>query len=78
MTSNVDVHSRWVTALRTQAKTAESPSAEALPCPYCSGTRIFQSTNQLYDHTKLEHASILQAMDPAQARARVLEAAEKA
>ena len=74
MTSNVDIHSRWVTALRTQAKTADAPHTDALPCPYCGHSgRIFQSVDQLFSHTKVEHASLLEALDPESARALLLE-----
>ncbi|OAF99384.1 uncharacterized protein CC84DRAFT_394084 [Paraphaeosphaeria sporulosa] len=76
MTSNVDLPSRWVTALRTQAKTADAPSADALSCPYCEHSgRIFQTVDQLYSHAKVEHASLLDTMDPETARAQVQDAA---
>ncbi|KAF2015220.1 hypothetical protein BU24DRAFT_173756 [Aaosphaeria arxii CBS 175.79] len=80
MAGNVDVHSRWVNALRTQAKTTETFPSEPLPCPYCNHPgRIFQSADQVFDHAKADHASLLQAMDPNQARARVVkDAVEKA
>ncbi|KAF1967763.1 hypothetical protein BU23DRAFT_482364 [Bimuria novae-zelandiae CBS 107.79] len=76
MTSNVDIHSRWVTALRTQAKTAEAPPTDALPCPYCGHSgRIFQSVDQLLSHTRVEHPSLLEALHPEAARALVRDAA---
>lgn len=76
MTSNVDIHARFVNALRTQAKTADAPPPDALPCPYCSHQgRIFQSENQLFSHVKVEHASLLQAVHPSHARAHVRDAA---
>jgi hypothetical protein len=76
MTGNVDLHSRYVTALRRQTKTAEPPPSDALSCPYCSHQgRIFQTDDQLYDHATVEHASILQSMAPGQARAQLRDAA---
>lgn len=76
MTSNVDLHTRYVTALRRQTKTAEPPPPDAFSCPYCSHQgRIFQSDDQLYDHATVEHASILEAMAPDQARAQLRDAA---
>jgi hypothetical protein len=76
MTSNVDIHSRWVTALRTQAKTADAPPPDALSCPYCDHSgRIFQTTDQLFSHAKVEHASLVEAFDPKTARAQVRDAA---
>lgn len=76
--SNVDIHSRYVAALRTQAKTAEAATTDAWPCPYCSHHgRIFQTADQLFSHATVEHAPVVQAMDPAQARAQVREAALK-
>jgi hypothetical protein len=76
MTSNVDIHSRWVTALRTQAKTADAPPPDALSCPYCERSgRIFQTVDQLLSHAQVEHASLLDALDPDTARAQVRDAA---
>lgn len=67
MTGNVDLHTRYVTALRMQ-KTAESPS-DALPCPWCSHNgRMFRSDDQFLDHVNVEHASILQSMRDAALR----------
>ncbi|KAJ4355819.1 uncharacterized protein N0V89_003840 [Didymosphaeria variabile] len=75
MTSNVDIHSRWVTALRTQAKTVDAPPTDALSCPYCEHSgRIFQSLDQLVNHANVEHASVLEA-NPETARAQVRDAA---
>jgi hypothetical protein len=73
MSSNVDLHTRYVHALRAQtAKTVDAPPPATLPCPYCDNHgRIFQDSSQLYDHAKLEHADKLQAMGdcaPAQLR----------
>ncbi|KAL5423574.1 hypothetical protein PMIN04_003839 [Paraphaeosphaeria minitans] len=76
MTSNVDIHSRWVTALRTQAKTVDAPPPEALPCPYCEHSgRMFQTVGQLYSHAKVEHTSLLDTMDPDTACAQLQRAA---
>lgn len=76
MTGNVDLHTRYVTALRRQTKTAEPPPPDAFSCPYCSHQgRIFQTDDQLYDHATVEHASILQSMAPDQARAQLRDAA---
>lgn len=76
MTSNVDIHSRWVNALRTQAKTADAPPTDALPCPYCHHSgRIFQTLDQLFSHTKVEHASLVEVFDPKMAREQVRVAA---
>jgi hypothetical protein len=78
MTSNVDIHSRFVNALRTQAKTADALPSDALPCPHCSHQgRIFQNIDQLYSHAKVEHASLLQGLDPARVRAQLKEEALK-
>jgi hypothetical protein len=76
MTGNVDLHTRYVTALRRQTKTAEPPPPDAFYCPYCSHQgRIFQSDDQLYDHATVEHASILDSLTLDQARAQVRDAA---
>ncbi|KAK7178406.1 hypothetical protein PSPO01_15552, partial [Paraphaeosphaeria sporulosa] len=76
MTSNLDLYSRWVTALRTQAKTVDALRPDALSCPYCEHSgRIFQAVDQLYSHAKVEHASLLDTMDPETAHAQVQDAA---
>jgi hypothetical protein len=76
--SNVDIHARYVKALRTQAKTAEPPPPDALPCPFCTNQgRIFLEPNQLVDHAKLEHSPVLQGIDPSHAPAHVIEKAMK-
>ncbi|KAL5434023.1 hypothetical protein PMIN06_011513 [Paraphaeosphaeria minitans] len=75
MTSNVDSNSRWVTALRTQPKTVDALPQDALSCPYCENNgRIFQTLDQLYSHAKVEHASLLDTMDPETARTQVQDA----
>jgi hypothetical protein len=73
----VDIHSKFVHALRTQSK-AELPLSGALPCPFPGHDgRMFQSRDQLYDHAKAEHASELLEFKPEYARERVTEAALK-
>ncbi|KAF2743025.1 hypothetical protein M011DRAFT_411394 [Sporormia fimetaria CBS 119925] len=75
-----DIHSSFVNALRTQAKTVERRPSDSLPCPYCEHQgRIFQTLDQLFSHAKVEHASDLPSMDPSRARAHLKAAAlEKA
>ena len=76
MTGNVDLHTRYVTALRRQTKTAEPPPSDAISCPYCTHQgRIFQTDDQLYDHATVEHGSILESMTPDEARAQLRDAA---
>jgi hypothetical protein len=76
MTGNVDLHTRYVTALRRQTKTAEPPPPDPIFCPYCSHQeRIFQTDAQLYDHATFEHGSILGSLTADQARAQVRDAA---
>lgn len=79
MTSHVDIHAPFVNALRTQAKTVDKQQSDALPCPYCTHQgRIFQTIDQLFDHAKVEHASLLQSMGkPNQARAQLRDEAMK-
>jgi hypothetical protein len=73
----VDIQSKFVNALRTQAK-AEYPLSAALPCPFPGDHgRIFQSVDQLYDHAKSAHASEMAAFKPGQARDKLREAALK-
>ncbi|CAI6334507.1 unnamed protein product [Periconia digitata] len=75
MSTHVDHPSRYVTALLTQAKTAEAIPSDALPCPYCHHGRIFQSIDQLFAHAKSDHAPRLTSLDPQHARAHLQEAA---
>ncbi|KAF2676676.1 hypothetical protein K458DRAFT_396712 [Lentithecium fluviatile CBS 122367] len=76
MTSNAAFQTRYVTALQKQTRTAEPPPSDALSCPYCSHRgRIFQTESQLFDHATVDHASIVQAMEPDQARAQLRDAA---
>jgi hypothetical protein len=73
-TGNVDIHSRWVHALRTQK--AESPTLTgALPCPYPGHNgRMFLSLDQLYDHAKTEHAPHFEGLRASQARDKLKDA----
>jgi hypothetical protein len=66
-TGTVDIHSKFVHALRTQGKT-EWPLNGALPCPYGHPGRMFQSLDQLYDHAKTEHESQFSGFKPSQIR----------
>jgi hypothetical protein len=79
MTSgNVDIHARFVTALRRQPKTADALPPDTLPCGFCQNQgRIFQSLDQLFNHAKVEHASLLKSLDTSGARALVREEALK-
>ena len=77
MTSGDFVQSRFVQALRTQAK-AESPPAGVLPCPYSTHRcAVFKDVDQLFHHAKVEHASQIEGLDPRQARVQLKEAALK-
>lgn len=72
----VDIQSRFVNALRTQASSkAESRTAGSLPCPYGHPGRTFQSVEQLYSHAKVEHASEIDGLDETQAKIGVRDAA---
>jgi hypothetical protein len=72
---NVDIHSKYISVLRNQAK-AEYPLSGALPCPYPGHHgRMFQSVDQLYDHAKAEHAAQLANFKPSQAREKLRDAA---
>jgi hypothetical protein len=78
MASNVDIQSRFVNALRTQAKTAKTTQSNQLPCPYCTHQgQIFQDVDQLLNHAEIKHVSILQTMETGQARVQVRNAAMK-
>ncbi|KAJ4986121.1 hypothetical protein SVAN01_08385 [Stagonosporopsis vannaccii] len=75
----VDIQSRFVNALRTQAShKAESRLSGPLPCPYGHDGRMFQNIDQLLDHTKAEHASELQGLDDKQGRVQVRDAVIRA
>lgn len=72
----VDIQSRFVNALRTQASSkAESRTAGSLPCPYGHPGRTFQSVEQLYNHAKVEHASEIDGLDETEAKIGVRDAA---
>jgi hypothetical protein len=72
-TGNVDIHSKFVHALRTQGKTEWSLNG-ALPCPYGHHGRMFQSLDQLYDHAKTEHESQFTDLKPSQIREQLKDA----
>ncbi|UPX21243.1 uncharacterized protein EKO05_0011436 [Ascochyta rabiei] len=71
---NIDVQSRFINALRTQAShhKAEPRSTNALSCPYFSHHgRIFQSPGQLLDHARTEHSTEFKGLASPQARAKL-------
>jgi hypothetical protein len=75
---NVDLHARYINALRTQAKTVDIPPSGALPCPFCAHQgKIFLGTDQLFSHVKVEHVTLLQDIDSARARTYVTDEALK-
>jgi len=69
--NTADVHSRWVQALKTQRP--DDPSHSVLGCPYGHSGRIFQNLDQLYDHTRTEHAKEIEGLRPSQARDQIRE-----
>jgi hypothetical protein len=72
----IDIQSRFVNALRTQAShKAEARAVGPLPCPYGHHGRIFQSVEQLLDHAKAEHNTELRGLDDKQGLLKVREAA---
>ncbi|KAF2191506.1 hypothetical protein K469DRAFT_732855 [Zopfia rhizophila CBS 207.26] len=76
--TDFDLHARYVSHLRAQAKTGDSEAeSSTLTCPYCTHQgRIFQSEQQLWDHANQDHASIVRSLgDPAQARVQLKEQA---
>lgn len=71
----VDIQSRFINALRTQAshQKGEPRNIQAAACPYCeSQGRVFQSLEQLLDHTKLEHNSEIKRLSLPRAREKIL------
>jgi hypothetical protein len=68
------IQSKFVNALRTQGKAAELPLTGAIPCPYGHHGRMFQSLDQLYDHTKAEHAHQIEGLKPKDAREQLRDA----
>jgi hypothetical protein len=69
---------RLAHVLRTQPKTVDALPPDALPCAFCTHQgRIFQTSDQLFSHAQVEHAAILQTIDPNRARSHVLEEALK-
>lgn len=76
---HVDNQSRFGNALRSQASNkAENRFSGPLPCPYGHDGRIFQTTDQLLDHARTEHASEVQGLDDKEGRLHVRNAIFKA
>ncbi|KAF1927420.1 uncharacterized protein M421DRAFT_101824 [Didymella exigua CBS 183.55] len=74
----VDIQSRFVNSLRTQASNkTESRTVGSLPCPYGHPGRTFQSVEQLYNHAKAEHAPEIEGLEEIQAKIEVRNAALK-
>lgn len=74
----MDIQSRFVNALRTQAA-KEPRSAGTLPCPYlsqCQG-RIFQDVGQLLGHARTDHKMDYDGLASPQARAKLIHAVKK-
>ena len=71
----MDIQSRFVHALRTQARhKAEPRLAGPLPCLYGHSGRMFQDIDQLLNHLKAEHVSELTGLDEKEARLKVRQA----
>lgn len=76
--SRVDIQSRFVNALRTQAShKAERSQAGSLPCPYGHQGMTIQSVEQLLGHAKSEDTSELVDLEKSQARRKVRDEAIK-
>lgn len=75
MTSdNVDIQSRFINALRTQAShhKAEPRSVSTLTCPYVGHDgRVFQGVEQLLGHARTEHGEDFEGLASPQARAKL-------
>jgi hypothetical protein len=70
--SVADIQSQFVNALRTPASSKpQYRVAGPLPCPYGHQGRIFQSIEQLMDHTKVEHPSELTGLGEEEAKRRI-------
>ena len=71
----MDIQSRFVHALRTQA--AKEPRlAGALPCPYlnqCQG-RIFHNIDQLLGHARIDHKTDFEGLAAPEAHAKLIDA----
>lgn len=73
--SNVDIQSRFVHALRTQAThKASNRFVGPLPCPYGHEGRIFQDIDQLLGHARAEHSAEIEELNDERARAALREA----
>ncbi|KAH6625746.1 hypothetical protein C7974DRAFT_313777 [Boeremia exigua] len=78
---HVDIQSRFVTALRTQAShNAGDRLSGSFLCPYAHdhSSEVFQTLEQLLNHTRVEHASEVQDLDDKQGRLKVRDAVVKA
>jgi hypothetical protein len=75
----VDIQSRFINALRTQAshKAEQRLQACPSPCPYGHRDRISQTAEQLLAHTKSEHVSDRVGLEEGQARHEVRDEAIK-
>jgi hypothetical protein len=74
--ANIDIQSRFVNALRTQAShhKAETQPATVLACPYVGHSgRVFQGVAQLLDHARTEHRTEFEGLPTAEARAKLME-----
>lgn len=75
----LDIQSRFVNALRTQASNkAESRLEGPLPCPYGHNGRMFQTVDQLLDHARTEHSVEVQGLDDKQGRMKVRDSVVRA
>ncbi|KAL5119298.1 hypothetical protein ACEQ8H_002785 [Pleosporales sp. CAS-2024a] len=73
----VQIQSKFVNALRTQAK-AEYSLSGALPCPFPGHHgRMFQGVDQLLDHAQEAHPSDISGLSPSQAREKLKKAVLK-
>lgn len=78
----MDIQSRFVNALRTQAAkepTRESRPTGALPCPYlsqCQG-RMFQNAEQLLGHVRSDHREDYEGLESPKAREKLINAVKE-
>jgi hypothetical protein len=73
--NNVDIQSRFVNALRTQAsRKASNRFIGPLPCPYGHEGRIFQDVDQLLGHARTEHGAEIEGSSDERARNTLREA----
>jgi hypothetical protein len=69
MEPNVDIQSRFVNALRTQASSKPPLRLGGLlTCPYGHKGRIFQNFDQLLGHARAEHAAKIGELNDEQAK----------